>query len=101
VISPKGVRLCRPSEAVLDLLPAQQGELKTRVTRKMASASMGTFLVLVGDDAQAEAMRRPWPKGVRLCRPSEAVLDLLPAQQGEFVTEDGERVVDEQSPAAG
>ncbi|KMO37471.1 arsenate reductase [Methylobacterium variabile] len=35
------------------------------------------------------------PKGVRLCRPSEAVLDLLPAQQGEFVTEDGERVVDE------
>jgi arsenate reductase len=36
------------------------------------------------------------PKGVRLCRPSEAVLDLLPPQQGEFVREDGERVVDEQ-----
>ena len=36
------------------------------------------------------------PKGVRLCRPSEAVLDLLPAQQGEFIKEDGERVVDEQ-----
>ncbi|SFF20814.1 MULTISPECIES: arsenate reductase (glutaredoxin) [unclassified Methylobacterium] len=36
------------------------------------------------------------PKGVRLCRPSEAVLDLLPEQQGEFVKEDGERVVDEQ-----
>jgi arsenate reductase len=35
------------------------------------------------------------PKGVRLCRPSEAVLDLLPQQQGEFVKEDGERVVDE------
>ncbi|TXM95578.1 arsenate reductase (glutaredoxin) [Methylobacterium sp. WL116] len=35
------------------------------------------------------------PKGVSLCRPSEAVLDLLPAQQGEFVKEDGERVVDE------
>ncbi|WP_407521125.1 arsenate reductase (glutaredoxin) [Methylobacterium oryzisoli] len=35
------------------------------------------------------------PKGVRLCRPSEAVLDLLPAQQGEFVKEDGARVVDE------
>ena len=33
------------------------------------------------------------PKGVRLCRPSEAVLDLLPVQQGEFVKEDGERVV--------
>ena len=36
------------------------------------------------------------PKGVALCRPSEAVLDILPAQQGEFVKEDGERVVDEQ-----
>ncbi len=35
------------------------------------------------------------PNGVRLCRPSEAVLDLLPVQQGEFVKEDGERVVDE------
>jgi arsenate reductase (glutaredoxin) len=35
------------------------------------------------------------PKGVNLCRPSEVVLDLLPPQQGEFVKEDGERVVDE------
>jgi arsenate reductase (glutaredoxin) len=35
------------------------------------------------------------PSGVRLCRPSEAVLDLLPPQQGEFIKEDGERVVDE------
>ncbi|MGF3027395.1 arsenate reductase (glutaredoxin) [Methylobacterium aquaticum] len=35
------------------------------------------------------------PQGVCLCRPSEAVLDLLPAQHGEFVKEDGERVVDE------
>jgi arsenate reductase len=35
------------------------------------------------------------PKGVRLCRPSEQVMDLLPPQQGEFVKEDGERVVDE------
>ena len=35
------------------------------------------------------------PKGVTLCRPSEVVLDLLPAQQSEFVKEDGERVVDE------
>lgn len=34
-------------------------------------------------------------KGVRLCRPSEAVLDLLPQQRGEFLKEDGERVVDE------
>ncbi|MGO4562739.1 arsenate reductase (glutaredoxin) [Rhizobiales bacterium 3FA27D7] len=35
------------------------------------------------------------PKGVKLCRPSEEVLDLLPPQRGEFVKEDGERVIDE------
>lgn len=34
------------------------------------------------------------PKGVRLCRPSEAVLPLLPPQRGEFRKEDGELVVD-------
>jgi arsenate reductase len=32
---------------------------------------------------------------VRLCRPSRAVIDLLPLQQGEFVKEDGERIIDE------
>jgi arsenate reductase len=31
---------------------------------------------------------------VRLCRPSERVVDLLPPQQGDFIKEDGERVVD-------
>lgn len=38
------------------------------------------------------------PVGVRLCRPSEAVLDLLPegSRRREFAKEDGERVVDEQ-----
>jgi arsenate reductase (glutaredoxin) len=36
------------------------------------------------------------PLGVKLCRPSEAVLDLLPApQQGAFTKEDGEQVIDE------
>lgn len=36
------------------------------------------------------------PLGVKLCRPSEAVLDILPApQRGPFVKEDGERVLDE------
>nr|WP_047165827.1 arsenate reductase (glutaredoxin) [Sphingomonas sp. Y57] len=35
------------------------------------------------------------PKGVKLCRPSEEVLDLLPPQQAEFIKEDGERVIDE------
>jgi arsenate reductase len=34
------------------------------------------------------------PLGVRLCRPSETVLEILPPQQGEFVKEDGEPVVD-------
>ncbi|WP_267388548.1 arsenate reductase (glutaredoxin) [Sphingomonas sp. GC_Shp_3] len=35
------------------------------------------------------------PLGVKLCRPSEAVLDLLPADQlGAFAKEDGEQVVD-------
>ena len=34
------------------------------------------------------------PKGVRLCRPSEAVLDLLPPQLGKFRKENGEIVVD-------
>jgi arsenate reductase (glutaredoxin) len=35
------------------------------------------------------------PKGVRLCRPSELVIDLLLPQQGEFFKENGERVVDQ------
>jgi len=37
------------------------------------------------------------PLGVKLCRPSEVVLDLLPSpQRGAFTKEDGERVVDAQ-----
>lgn len=35
------------------------------------------------------------PKGTRLCRPSEMVLDILPsAQRGSFAKEDGEVVID-------
>jgi arsenate reductase len=49
--------------------------------------------------AQPILINRPivvTPLGVRLCRPSEAVLDLLPAaQRGAFHKEDGEAVVDE------
>ena len=42
------------------------------------------------------------PKGARLCRPSERVLDLLPPQRGAFAKEDGEAVVDAQGlPVAG
>ncbi len=44
-------------------------------------------------------MNRPivvTPLGTRLCRPSEAVLDILPApQQGAFTKEDGELVVND------
>ena len=44
-------------------------------------------------------MNRPivvTPIGTRLCRPSEAVIDLLPAlQRGPFAKEDGEAVIDE------
>lgn len=37
------------------------------------------------------------PLGVRLCRPSEQVLDILPSpQRGAFSKEDGEQVVDDQ-----
>ncbi|AEG51544.1 arsenate reductase [Sphingobium chlorophenolicum L-1] len=57
------------------------------------------------DDALIDAMmahpiliNRPLvvtPLGVKLCRPSEAVLDILPApQRGAFAKEDGEQVVD-------
>ncbi|HCM3156928.1 TPA: glutaredoxin-dependent arsenate reductase [Klebsiella quasipneumoniae] len=35
------------------------------------------------------------PRGTRLCRPSEVVLEILPApQKGALVKEDGERVID-------
>lgn len=59
------------------------------------------------DDTLLDAMmahpiliNRPFvvtPLGVRLCRPSEVVLDILPQpQQGAFTKEDGEVVVDAQ-----
>lgn len=61
----------------------------------------------LGDDALIDAMvahpiliNRPLvvtPLGTRLCRPSEVVLDLLPApQRGPFAKEDGQIVVDAQ-----
>ncbi len=35
------------------------------------------------------------PLGARLCRPSEVVLDILPAsQKGAFTKEDGEKIID-------
>lgn len=42
------------------------------------------------------------PMGVRLARPSETVLDILPVpQKGRFDKEDGERVVDDQGNKVG
>lgn len=42
------------------------------------------------------------PLGTRLCRPSEAVLDILPQpQQGAFTKEDGEVVIDKEGKRAG
>ena len=63
---------------------------------------------VLSDDALIEAMlahpvliNRPIvvsPSGARLCRPSEAVLDILPLpQRGAFTKEDGEAVMNERS----
>lgn len=42
------------------------------------------------------------PLGTRLCRPSEAVLDILPQpQQGPFIKEDGEVVIDKEENRVG
>lgn len=60
----------------------------------------------LSDDALIDAMlahpiliNRPFvvtPSGVRLCRPSEEVLDILEApQRGPFTKEDGEVVIDD------
>ena len=68
-------------------------------------AELGLGDTSLSDDALVDAMmahpiliNRPLvvsPLGVKLCRPSEAVLDLLPEpQQGAFAKEDGEQVVD-------
>ncbi len=68
-------------------------------------AELGLGDVSLSDDALIDAMmahpiliNRPLvvtPLGVKLCRPSEAVLDILPdAQRGSFAKEDGERVID-------
>ena len=63
----------------------------------LGDASLSEDQLLDAVAAHPVLLNRPLvvtPRGVRLCRPSEAVLDLLPPQQGAFVKEDGERVVD-------
>ena len=68
-------------------------------------AELGLSDTSLSNDALVDAMmahpdliNRPLvvsPLGVKLCRPSEAVLDLLPGdQRGAFAKEDGQQVVD-------
>jgi len=70
-------------------------------------AELGLGDARLGDDALIDAMlahpilmNRPvvvTPLGARLCRPSEAVLDILPQpQRGAFAKEDGEPVISDQ-----
>ncbi|WP_018320748.1 arsenate reductase (glutaredoxin) [Bradyrhizobium sp. WSM2793] len=93
-----------PSRALLQQLVARMGISVREAVREKAApyAELGLANPALTDDQLLDAMmahpiliNRPivvTPKGVRLCRPSELVLDLLPPQRGEFVKEDGERV---------
>ncbi|MFK4727140.1 arsenate reductase [Bradyrhizobium niftali] len=93
-----------PSRALLQQLVARMGLTVRALLREKDTpyAELGLGDAALTDDQLLDAMmahpiliNRPivvTPKGVKLCRPSELVLDLLPAQQGEFVKEDGERV---------
>ena len=64
----------------------------------LAEASLSDEQLLDAMLAHLILINRPivvTPLGVRLCRPSEVVLDILPAaQQGAFIKEDGEQVID-------
>ncbi|MGF9761899.1 arsenate reductase (glutaredoxin) [Microvirga sp. 0TCS3.31] len=96
-----------PSRLLLRQLIERMGVPIRHVIREKGTPyeELGLSGPAVSDDQLLDAMmahpiliNRPIvvsPKGVRLCRPSEEVLDLLPPQQGEFVKEDGERIVDE------
>lgn len=96
-----------PSRALLVQLIERAGLSPRSILREKGTpyADLGLGDPELTDDALLDAMmahpiliNRPLvvsPKGVKLCRPSEAVLDLLPPQRGEFVKEDGERVIDE------
>lgn len=74
-------------------------------TKEPLFAELGLADPAIGDDALLDAMlanpillNRPFvitPAGVRLCRPSELVLDILPLpQRAAFTKEDGEAVID-------
>ena len=97
-----------PSRALLVDLVARAGMTPRDLLREKGTpfAELGLGDTALSDDALFDAMiahpiliNRPLvvsPLGVKLCRPSEAVLDLLPApQRAAFAKEDGERVIGE------
>jgi len=102
-----------PTRLLLRQLIARMGLSVRDVIREKGTPfhELGLDDPSVSDDVLLDAMmahpiliNRPiviTPLGVRLCRPSEAVLDILPPQQGEFRKEDGELVVDASGRRAG
>ncbi len=95
-----------PSRALLVELIDRAGITPRDLLREKGTpyAELGLGDASLSDDALLDAMiahpvliNRPLvvsPLGVKLCRPSEAVLDLLPEpQRGAFAKEDGEQVV--------
>lgn len=96
-----------PSRTMLEQLIARMGIPVRALLREKGTpyAELGLGDPTLSDAQLLDAMmahpiliNRPivvTPEGVRLCRPSEEVLDLLPPQRGAFVKEDGERVIDE------
>lgn len=95
-----------PTRALLKQLLDRAGLTVREILREKGTpfAELGLGNPSLSDEALLDAieahpilMNRPMvvsPKGVKLCRPSEAVLPLLPPQLGEFRKEDGELVVD-------
>ena len=96
-----------PTRAVLlDLIARMKMPVRDLLRRKGTPYDeLGLDNPTLTDDQLVDAMmahpiliNRPivvTPLGVKLCRPSEAVLELLPnAQRGPFRKEDGEPVVD-------
>ena len=98
---------CPPTRALLTQLLTRAGLTVRQILREKGTPyhDLGLNDLSLSDKALLDAIEthpilinRPLvvtPKGVRLCRPSETVLDLLPAQRGQFLKEDGERVVDD------
>ena len=97
---------CPPSRVLLEGLIARMGIAPRDLLREKETpyTELGLDDLSLSEAALLDAMmahpiliNRPIvvsPKGVRLCRPSEQVLDLLPPQQSAFSKEDGEQVVD-------